>query len=445
MTAAAPASMLAEGFKPEPWWWEAAPPVERSAPLPDETDVLVVGGGYTGLNCALELARSGASALVCEAGRFGEGASSRNGGMVSNGINIGKGGKTAKRYGRERFEAMIEEASEAYDHLKHVLDREGLDASLAETGRFVGAHTPRAYEALARRAEELNRLARAGAHMLPRGEQHREIRSDYYHGGMVLEAGGGVHPALYLKTLLEAAERAGAACRSRCAVERIERRNGTFRVTTADGEVTAREVVVATNGYTGKATPWARRRLVPVSSYIVATEEIGEERIRALFPNLRMIADTKRVLFYFRPSPDRKRILFGGRASFRGVAPQQAAPMLGRSLVQVFPELDGIKLTHGWSGKVAFTFDHLPHLGEAEGMRYGLGCNGSGVVMMSWLGYRLALDILGRANRPSAYSTQAMPAMPGYDGRPWFLPLVGGWYRMRDEIDRRLAGRGEAS
>lgn len=430
-------------IKLEPLWWEAAPPCSRSMPLPDEVEVLVIGGGYTGLSAGLELARAGVKVLVCEAGRFGEGASSRNAGMVANGINIGKGGDTEKRYGRAKFDAMVEEANEAYNHLKRLITREGPTAHLSETGRFIAAHTPAAYEGLARRIPELDRLTNARAFMVPPAEQHSEIASDYYHGGLVVQTGGGIHPAWYLKTLLEAAERAGAVLRSQCAVTAVERENGRFRVATEHGAVVAREVLIATNGCTGVVTPWARRRLVPVASYMIATEDIGSERVRALMPNGRMSVDTKRVLSYFRPDPEGRRLLFGGRASFRGVGPEAAAPLLTRHLLRVFPQLDGIKITHAWHGNVAFTFDYLPHIGEADGLRYALGCNGSGVVIMSWLGYRMATDILGRSSRPSAFA-KPLPTMPGYRGRPWFLPLVGSWYRICDEVERRLAARSRA-
>lgn len=208
---------------------------------------------------------------------------------------------------------------------------------------------------------------------------------------------------------------------------------------TSRGTVRARQVVLGTNGYTGAATPWHRRRVIPVASYIIATEPLGQERVKELFPRLKVIADTKRVLYYFRPSPDGMRVVFGGRASFRSRTALETAPVLYRYMLGVFPQLDGVKISHAWNGNVAFTFDRVPHMGDRDGVHYALGCNGSGVVMMSHLGHRIALKILGKTNRPSAFDSLPFETRPFYHGYPWFLPAVGAWYQMRDWLDRRWA------
>jgi glycine/D-amino acid oxidase-like deaminating enzyme len=186
--------------------------------------------------------------------------------------------------------------------------------------------------------------------------------------------------------------------------------------------------------------PWLARRLVPVASYIIATEQLGRGRVRQLFPNLRMIADTKRVLNYFRPSPDGERVLWGGRASFRlGTTALAAAPALYRAMTEVFPELRGVRITHAWTGNIAFTLDGLPHIGVQDGVHYAAGCQGSGVAMASWLGHQVALKLAGAANAPFALDGRHFPALPLYNGRPWFLPVIGEWLRLRDRIDRAAA------
>jgi glycine/D-amino acid oxidase-like deaminating enzyme len=285
----------------------------------------------------------------------------------------------------------------------------------------------------------LNRAADSGVRMVPRAEQRREIDTDVYYGGMIVERSGGVHPALYFKGLADAARRAGARLVDRAAVEAIDRDGAQFALRTSRGRLSARQVIVATNGYTGPATPWHQRRVIPVASFIIATEEIGEARVRQLFPTMRMIAETRRVLNYYRPSPDGRRVIFGGRARFRPTTPRQAAPILFDRMRRIFPSLDGVRLTHAWSGNVAFTFDGLPHMGAHDGIHYCLGCNGSGVVMMSYLGWQTALKILGRTNRPCAFEEHRFDTRPFYDGRPWFLPLVGTYLRARDALDIGLA------
>ena len=433
-------SIFAEGFKPAPYWCDAAPPDDDGdAPPPERADVAIVGSGYTGLSAALELARGGADVVVLEAHRFGEGASTRSGGMVSGGVNVGKGGDIERLYGADRVNAMIEEASESYGHFERLIEREGIECGYRRSGRFVGAHSPSAYAGMAARVDSLNAHADAGAWLVPPERRREQLGSDFYHGGMVVERAGGVHPSLYHQGLRRACRAAGVRLSARCAVEGIEGTAGDLTVRTARGVVRAREVVLGTNGYTGAATPWHRRRVIPVGSYIIATEPLGEERVRELFPTMRMIADTKRVLYYFRPSPDGTRVVFGGRASFRTRTALETAPILYEYMVGVFPQLRGVRLSHAWTGNVAFTFDRIPHMGDRDGVHYALGCNGSGVVMMSHLGHRTALKILGRTNRPSAFDGLPFETRPLYNGTPWFLPAIGAWYKLRDWINRRSA------
>lgn len=435
-----PNDIFADGFKTEPYWWEASPPDdEGDAPPPEQVDVAVIGSGYTGMSAALELARNGVDVVVLEAQRFGEGASTRSGGMVSGGVNVGKGGDIEKLYGRARVDDMLAEARDSYDHLEQIIRRENIDCFYARTGRFVGAHTPDAFKEMAAKVEGLNAHADAGAALVPRERQAEHVNTEYYHGGMTVDRAGGVHPSLYHKGLRDACRRAGVKLSAHTRVEGIDGTAGDLTVRTSRGPVRAKEVVLGTNGYTGKATPWHRRRVIPIASYIIATEPLGTERVSALFPSGRMIADSKRVLYYFRPSPDGTRVIFGGRASFRSRTALETAPVLHRYMLGIFPQLAGVKITHAWNGNVAFTFDRVPHMGDENGVHYAMGCNGSGVVMMSHLGHRVALKILGKTNRASAFDGLPFETRPFYSGVPWFLPTIGAWYKFRDWMDRRAA------
>ena len=210
-------------FKDTPYWWEAAPPdLEGDAPPPEEVDVAVIGSGYTGMSAALELAREGLRVLVMDAERFGEGASTRSGGMVSGGVNVGKGGDSEQRYGKDRVEAMIEEAGESYAHFEQLIAREGIDCHYARTGRFVGAHTPSAHRAQALKVAALNDHADAGAAIVARADQKGHVNTNYYHGGMTVDRSGGVHPALYHKGLRQACLRVGVVLSGNCRVHKVD-------------------------------------------------------------------------------------------------------------------------------------------------------------------------------------------------------------------------------
>lgn len=434
-----PASIYAEGFKTTPYWWEEAKPTAiAGAALPDATDIAVVGSGYAGLAAALELRREGVDVTVLEAKELGWGASSRSGGMVSSGVNVGKGGNVERDYGTERMADLLEEAGNAFDHLIRIIEREKIDCQFAQTGRFVGAHSPAAFREQAKKVDALNAAADAGVEMIPRERQKEEVNTDFYHGGMNVDLSGGLHPAKLHKGVLEACKREGVRLCANTMVGKITKTEGGFTVETSKGTIKAREVVIATNGYTGDITPKLRNKVVPVASYIIATEELGEEKIKELFPNFRMIADSKRVLYYYRPSPDRKRVIFGGRARFSPHTPEQAAPIMYDYMCGIFPQLRGVKITHSWNGNVAFTWDRLPHTGldQESGLHYCLGCNGSGVVMMTHLGHQTALKILGKTNRLSSYDGLNFDPIPLYNGNPWFLPMVGTYYRFRDWLDR---------
>ncbi len=210
---------------------------------------------------------------------------------------------------------------------------------------------------------------------------------------------------------------------------------------TARGSVQAGDVVIATNGYTGDLTPQLKRRIVPIASHIIATEELPADLAASLIPKGRSISDTPRVLCYYRMSPDGRRVVFGGRARFTQVTPEISVPALHRFMTRRFPQLAGVKVTHAWTGNTAFTLDALPHMGRQDGMHYLMGCNGSGVAMMTYLGHQTARKIAGVANQPCSYESDEFPTHPLYGGNPWFLPAVGGWFRLRDRLDRIGAGR----
>jgi glycine/D-amino acid oxidase-like deaminating enzyme len=432
--------ILHRDFRPEPYWWEAYRPVAgEPVEAPREARVAIVGGGYAGLSTALELAKNGIDAVVLEANELGFGASTRNGGAVSGGVNVGKSfsGKTVG-IDEGRAERILSDSSDAFALVDRLIGEERIDCFWEKPGRFVGAWTKQHFQAQQRRLAVLNDAAQSGAYMVPQERQRDEIASNYYRGGMVVERSGKLHPALYYKGLLDACRRRGVTVCAKAAVRRITPAGNGWRVETGRGAVIAGDVVIATNGYTGDLTPALKRRVVPIASHIIATEELPADLGRALIPKCRTLSDTRRVLCYYRMSPDGSRMIFGGRARFTQVDATVSAPILHRYLTARFPQLHGVKVTHAWTGNTAFTLDALPHMGQSDGLHYCLGCNGSGVAMMTYLGWQTARKIARAANYACSFDRPDFPSHRFYSGNPWFLPAVGSWYRLRDRIDRLL-------
>ena len=433
--------ILHPDFVPAPYWWEAyRPSAGELVEVARTARVAIVGGGYAGLSAALELAKQGIDAVVLEAAELGFGASTRNGGAVSGGVNVGKSftGRVID-IDRARAERVLSDAGDAFGLVDRLIGEEQIDCFWEKAGRFVGAWTKAHFEAQSRRLGLLNAAAQSGAYMVPAERQREEIDSRYYHGGMVVERSGKLHPALYYKGLLEACRRRGVSVCAKATVARIARVGNGWQVDTSRGEVAAGDVVIATNGYTGTLTPALRRRIVPIASHIIATEELPPDLASSLIPKGRTLSDTRRVLCYYRMSPDGRRMVFGGRARFTQVEAAISAPILHRYMTARFPQLRGAKVTHAWTGNTAFTLDALPHMGESAGLHYCLGCNGSGIAMMTYLGWQTARKIARAANYACSFDTADFPDHPLYSGNPWFLPAIGSWYRLRDRLDRLLA------
>lgn len=428
-------------FRDQPYWWDAAPPEDARDVLPDSIDVAIVGSGYCGLVTAADLAEQGTSALVLEAGALGQGASSRSGGMVSSGQKLVVGG-AIKNVSPELFNGMVEDSIESFAYLQALIEREGLDADLQLFGRFFGAHAPASYDTLREMGRILHDKTGVDVHEYSRDRQHEVVGTDYFHGGILIDQYGGLHPAKYNRALRDMARKRGAVLRSHAAVTRIERLAKGFIVHTARGQVRAREVVVATNGYTGReATPELAKRIVPVRSYQIATEPLEPELMAVLNPGRRMVTDTKRELFYARPSPDGTRMLFGTRPGAFDRTDVAAAPILYEAMLEIWPQLRGRRITHAWSGFVGMTRDKTARMGVRDGVHFAMGCNGNGVALMSYLGHRTARKLLGQENRLCAFEQPTFPTIPLYRGLPWFVPVVSAWYMLRDRIDRLRAPR----
>ncbi|HTB28396.1 MAG TPA: FAD-binding oxidoreductase [Steroidobacteraceae bacterium] len=416
-----------------PFWQEGKVPARESIPLPAEVDVLIVGGGYTGLSAARETAAAGLSSLVLEAGDIGTGCSGRNGGQVAYSLKPSFTHLSAL-HGRERAHAICREAFEAIAHVRSFAIEGGADCDWQERGGFYGAHTARHFERMAHEAEHQPKGLEQRISVIPRAEQRREIATDYYHGGCVYHDDASVDPMKLLLALLKRAKDQGALISDRCRAENIRTIAGGFEVLTSRGIVKTRKVLIATNGYSGALSPWHRRRVIPIGSYQICTERIGADRVRALIPHGRAISDSRRVVVYYRPSADDQRIVFGGRAALFEQDPLACVARLKSMLTRIFPQLLSVRIDHAWAGWVAYTFDTMPHLGEREGIHYCMGYCGQGVPLAPYFGMKIGQQMAGLARGRTALDGLSFPTRPYYRGTAWFLAPSVWAYRTLDSL-----------
>ncbi len=435
-----------------PYWWDTLEPrtleprtSDFEAPVhpvsstgqprrvpPAPVDVAIVGAGYTGLAAARHLAHAGAGVVVLESEKIGWGASSRNGGQVLTGMKLDPAALVA-RFGEAHARQLFEIATASIDRLEALIASDAIDCDYARVGHIQAAWKPAHFRAF---RDEQALLARVFGHrveLVPREAQRAEIGSDRYHGLMVDERSGAINPAKYVTGLAAAAIRCGATIAEGVRVTRVERGRARWRVATTAGDVEAVTVLFATNGYCDEATPELQRRFVPIGSYIIATGPLAPAQADALLPRRRMAFDSKNFLYYFRVTPDR-RLLFGGRAEFGrpdADTTRRAAAILRAGMVDVFPELRDAAVEYGWGGNVAFTRDQMPRAGVLDGRFYAGGYCGHGVAMATYLGEQIARRIAGDAIEHPLFDDH-YPAIPGYSGSPWFLPVVGAYYRMMD-------------
>ena len=409
-------------------------------PLPEATDVAVIGAGFTGLAAARTLAKRGAKVAVLEAETIGWGASSRNGGMVLTGLKLGVN-KLISMYGRERTQRMYAASLASIDCVEQLVREENIACEFSRSGHLEVACKQKHFDAYARQVEVIARKCNHQLRIVPRHELETEIGSAIYYGGMVDEVSAGLNPAQYVAGLARAAIRSGTPIFENTRVDKIERepRQGTpgWRLTTSRGACWARDVFVATSGYTGPATPALRKKIIPIGSYIITTEVLPEPLARELSPRNRMIYDSKNYLYYYRLTPDR-RMLFGGRAAFfpeTESSIRESAEILRRGMIDVYPQLRDTKVDYVWGGTLDFAFDIMPHAGQMDGIYYALGYAGHGVAMATWQGQKMAEMIAGQKN-DNPFVGIPFPGAPFglYNGRPWFLPFAGMYYKFLDWV-----------
>jgi glycine/D-amino acid oxidase-like deaminating enzyme len=427
-----------------PYWWEdgaALPDLPENPPA--ATDVVIVGAGFTGLSAALTAARAGARVVVCDAQVPGQGASTRNGGMVGALARIAVEAMEAS-FGRDAAVALLKEAPEGYAFTRRLISDEGIDCGFAETGRVVLATTRAQLDGLRRRAEQLHEIAGYDMRPFDKAGMQAHVATDAYVGGVFIKDHGGLQPRQFHDGLMAAARGAGAVVVQNCPVMAVDGVEGAFTVRTAGGDVRTDKVIFATNGYTRPPFRYLSRRIFPLPSFIIATEKLPPDMIDRIAPGRRMMVETRAKHSYYRVSPDGTRIVFGGRAGMVPYGPVFAGQRLQATMLGIWPALKGVEITHSWSGLTGFTFEQMPHVGMHNGRHFAFGYSGSGVALAPYLGHKVACRALGLEGGETAYSLTVPTTRAFYRGG-WPAFLVGGelWYRqVVDRLEARAARRG---
>jgi glycine/D-amino acid oxidase-like deaminating enzyme len=426
--------------KEKNYWWEtAAPPLLQSRmDLPESVEVAVIGGGFTGLSAARALAKRGVQVAVLEAETAGWGASSRNGGMVLTGLKLPVP-TLIRRYGKQVVQRMYAASMESIDCVEQIIREERIDCNFSRCGHLEVAVKQAHFDSYEKSVALIKREFNHELRIISKSELRQEIGTDIYHGGLVDEKSAGLHPARYVAGLAYAVQRAGAGLFEQTRVRSVEREANTgprrFRVLTTRGTLTAREVLLASGAYTTDATPSLRRKVIPIGSYIIATEPLPEDLARELSPRNRMIYDSKHFLYYYRLTPD-SRMLFGGRAAFFPAnenTVRQSAEILRRGMIRVYPQLREAKVEYVWGGTLDFTFDVMPHAGKIEDLYFALGYAGHGVAAATWFGRKLAGILCGEPSDIPFDGIRFRNAPIGLrSGHTWALPLAAAYYKLLD-------------
>jgi glycine/D-amino acid oxidase-like deaminating enzyme len=418
------------------YWLDTSQPFDLgpSKPLDGRYEVAVVGGGLTGTSAALALAKKGARVVVLEAETIGNAASGRNGGMCNNGFAQNYA-VMAGKYGTDVANALYKAFDAGVDMVERLVREEQIDCSFARVGKLKRAAKPEHYDVLARSQELLAANVDSETRMIARADLHSEVGTDRYHGGLLYPKSAGMHVGRFVRGLATAAARRGAEVYEHAPVMALRKVADGHEVETPKGKIVARQVLLASGVSQVGPLGWIRRRIVPVGAFLIVTEPLSPPQLERLMPARRNVVDTRNLVVYWRLTPD-NRMLFGGRARFAVSNPQsdqKSGRILKAAMVDVYPELADTRIDYCWGGLVDMTRDRLPRAGERDGIFYSMGYSGHGTQMSTLMGSIMAEVMDGRPHL-NPWQNFDWPAIPGHFGRPWFLPIVGAYYRMKDLV-----------
>lgn len=423
-----------------PYWWEDYKPYHfQNCSINNQTyDLVIIGAGYTGICAAQESVSKNLKTLLIDQNALGEGASTRSAGMVSGGLNLGKKVDLFKEYGDQMAVDFIKESIDSYRFLEDRVNGYHTEVKFQKTGRLVLAHSKKKLEALRKKIDLLNRLTNLKLDFLKNIDH--EISNDYYKGGMLVHDAASIHPSLFYKFLLDKALNCKLDILSPCKLLSHKKIENYHIVNTTEGIVKTKFLLFATNGYSEKEIGKENYNIIGVPSYIAVTNEIGTEAISKVMPKLRMYSDTKNDLFYFRPTPDHKRLLFGAFPvwAYQKESSRFVESFFYKNISRILPSLNNFKINYIWGGKVGVTFNTLPHVKNEKNKIYVFGCNGSGVALMPYLGYKSISLITKKTNSPIIITK--INSKKNYFKKiiSFLLPILGIYYRKKEEIENKF-------
>ncbi|ALF86480.1 MULTISPECIES: NAD(P)/FAD-dependent oxidoreductase [Ralstonia solanacearum species complex] len=431
-----PSLDLVPGGEPlPPSLWTATAPAAPPTPALQAsiaTDVLVIGGGYTGLSTALHLAERGTGVTVLEANDPGWGASGRNGGQVNPTLKHDPD-ELVRMLGAARAEPLIDVVSRSADLVFDLIDRHSIDCQPVRAGWLQLSYSDKAVPAMHARAHQ---WARRGVRveLLDRAAVARRVGTEAFAGGWLDGRAGAIQPLAYARGLVHAAQQAGASVHGHTAVTALERQGSTWVASTGTGaQVRAQRVVIATNGYTGALWPGLAQTVLSANSFIVATRPLKPADAQAILARGETASTSQRLLLYFRKDAA-GRLLMGGRGFFTEPRGPQDFAHLERSLELLFPQLGRLDYEYRWAGRIAITRDFMPHIHEpAPGMTMALGCNGRGIALCTSLGQHIAARLTD-SSHAFPYPVSPIVPIPLHGLQRFYIAAGVAWYSLLDKL-----------
>ena len=419
------------------YWHATSTPFAKAAPGPVEGrfDVVVIGGGFTGLSAARSLAKAGTSVALLEAQHVGFGGSGRNGGHLNNGLAHGYAAAKAE-LGEAMAKRLYWTLDASVDTIEAIVAEEGIDCAFRRAGKLKLASKPSHVAGLRANFDLVHREVDPDTEFLEASDLSSEVGAAPFHGAMLSKKSAMMHMGRFVTGMADAVVRHGGLIWENAPVTARMRDGAGWRVVTPRGAVHADRVILATDAYTPNTFDWFRRRILSVGSFIIATRPLTEAEVARTMPGNRTCVTTMNIGNYFRLAPD-NRLIFGGRARFSATSDQRSDAKSGKilraSLAQVFPHLADVQIDYCWGGLVGMTKDRYPRAGEHDGLLYSMGYSGHGAQMSTHMGDILAQMAMGNA-KANPLAGLDWPSIPLYSGKPWFLPMVGMYFKMKDMI-----------